>query len=147
VPQRPTLLTGTVAENIRMGDASVPDEEVRRAARLAAAEGFIGGLPHGYETTIGGGGRPLSAGERRRLALARAFLRDAPFLILDEPTADLDSETSALVAEALENQRHRRTVLLIAHRPEILTGADRVVALESGRLEAVERPAAVVAAA
>jgi len=90
-------------------------------------------LPSGYETLVGDGGRPLSAGERRRIALARAFLRDAALVVLDEPTADLDAENAAQVEAAVERLRRDRTVLLIAHRPELVRAADRVVVLENGR--------------
>jgi len=97
---------------------------------LAGADRFVRALPSGYETLVGDGGRPLSAGERRRIALARAFLRGAPFVILDEPTADLDPVSADVVAEAVERLRHGRTVLLIAHRAELVRQADRVVSLD-----------------
>ena len=137
VPQHPTLVRGTVADNIRLGDPGAGLDRVREAARLAGADGFVDALPAGYATRIGGGGRPLSAGERRRLALARAFLRDAPLVILDEPTADLDPVSAAAVAAAVERLRARRTVLLIAHRPELAACADRVIRLSSSGLEPV----------
>jgi ATP-binding cassette, subfamily C, bacterial CydD len=134
VPQHPTLLRGTVAANIRLGDPCATDDAVREAARLAGADGFVGRLPEQYETVVGDGGRTLSTGERRRLGLARAFLRDAPLVVLDEPTADLDPESAALVARAVERLRAGRTMLLIAHRPELVERADRIVALEDGRV-------------
>ena len=102
VPQDPTLFRGTVADNIRLGVPEADRERVREAARLAGADGFIRELPHGYDTLVGDGGRQLSAGQCQRIALARAFLRDAPFLILDEPTAKLDPESAELVTEAIE---------------------------------------------
>jgi ATP-binding cassette subfamily C protein CydD len=143
VPQHPTIFRGTVADNIRLGRADASDEDVREAARLAGADGFVGALPGGYETLVGDGGRPLSAGERRRVALARAFLRDAPLVILDEPTADLDAESAELIGRAVERLRRGRTVLLIAHRPEFAGRADRVVVLEAGRAAVLfEREAA-----
>ncbi len=132
VPQRPTLFRGSVLENIRLGDEGARDGEVRDAAMLAGADRFIQSLPSGYETLVGDGGRALSAGERRRIALARAFVRDAPFVILDEPTADLDRVSADVVAEAVERLRTGRTVLLIAHRPELVEHADRVVVLGGG---------------
>jgi len=132
VPQRPTIFSGTVAENIRLGSDAADERGVRDAAVLAGADRFIRALPAGYETLVGDGGRALSAGERRRIALARAFIRDAPFVILDEPTADLDRTSADVVAEAIERLRARRTVLLIAHRPELVAHADRVVELEGG---------------
>ena len=133
VPQHPTLLRGSVADNIRLGDATASDERVLQAAALAGADGFIEALPRGHETLVGDGGRPLSAGERRRLGLARAFLRDAPLVVLDEPTADLDPLSAELVADAVERVCAGRTVLLIAHRPELVRRADRVIRLERGR--------------
>ena len=129
VPQHPTLVRGTVADNIRLGEPAAGLDRVRAAARLAGADGFVDDLPDGYGTRIGPGGRPLSAGERRRLAIARAFLRDAPLVILDEPTADLDPASAAVVAAAIERMRVDRTVLLIAHRPELAACADRIVHL------------------
>jgi len=134
VPQRPTLFRGTVADNIRLGDAHADDAGVREAARLAGAHDFVSGLPAGYATLVGDGGRTLSTGERRRIALARAFLRDAPLVILDEPTADLDDASAELAREAIERLRVGRTVLLIAHRPELAAVADRVVVVDAGRV-------------
>ncbi|HEX8856181.1 MAG TPA: thiol reductant ABC exporter subunit CydD [Thermoleophilaceae bacterium] len=132
VPQHPSLLRGTVTENIRLGVPGASIDRVREAARLAGADGFIEALPEGYDTIIGDGGRRLSPGERRRVGLARAFLRDAALVILDEPTADLDPESVERVADAVERLRDGRTMLLIAHRPELVGRADRVVLLESG---------------
>jgi ATP-binding cassette, subfamily C, bacterial CydD len=137
VPQHPTIFRGTVADNIRLGDASADDAQVRAAAELAGAAAVIGGLPNGYETVVGEGGRPLSAGEVQRIALSRAFLRDAALVILDEPTANLDPASAALVRDAVERLRAGRTVLLIVHRPELAALADRVVHLRGGRI--VER--------
>src|SRR5262245_42626128 len=143
VPQRPTIFHGTVSDNIRLARAEPTDAEVRAAAVVAGADRFVQALPAGYETVVGDGGRPLSAGERRRLALARAFVRDAPLVILDEPTADLDHASTELVADAVEMLREGRTVLLIAHRPELATHADRIVVLEAGKVAVLhERRAA-----
>jgi thiol reductant ABC exporter CydD subunit len=133
VPQHPTLLRGTVAENIRLGDPDTSDARVCEAAALAGAHAFIVGLPDGYGTRVGDGERSLSPGERRRIGLARAFLRDAPLVILDEPTADLDPHSVAIVSTAVDRLRRGRTVLLIAHRPELVRHADRVVHLVDGR--------------
>jgi thiol reductant ABC exporter CydD subunit len=129
VPQRPTILRGTIADNIRLGSERASDRAVRDAATLAGAARFVQALPDGYDTLVGDGGRPLSSGERRRIALARAFVRDAPLVVLDEPTADLDRTSADVVAEAVERLRPGRTVLLIAHRPELVAHADRVVLL------------------
>jgi thiol reductant ABC exporter CydD subunit len=142
VPQRPTIFRGTVADNILLGNAGATREQVRAAAALAGADVFVCALPSGYETLVGDGGRPLSAGERRRIALARAFLRDAALVVLDEPTADLDAENAAQVEAAVERLRRDRTVLLIAHRPELVRAADRVVVLENGRATTLPERAA-----
>jgi thiol reductant ABC exporter CydD subunit len=143
VPQRPTMFRATVADNIRLGAADAPDAAVHAAAVRAGAEAFVRALPDGYGTLLGDGGRQLSAGERRRIALARAFLRDAPLVILDEPTADLDEESAAIVAAAVERLRRGRTVLVIAHHAGVVGPVDRVVALERGR--AAELPRSEVA--
>jgi ATP-binding cassette, subfamily C, bacterial CydD len=132
VPQHPSLLRMTVSDNIRLADPEATDEMVREAAASAGADQFISVLPDGYGTVIGDGGRSLSPGERRRIGLARAFLRDAPLVILDEPTADLDPAGVALVAAAVRRLQAGRTVLLIAHRPELVQYADRVVRLVDG---------------
>jgi thiol reductant ABC exporter CydD subunit len=133
VPQHPTLFRGTVADNIRLGDPGAGEERVREAADLAGAHGFVSQLRDGYETRVGEGGRLLSTGQRRRIALARAFLRDAPLVLLDEPTADLDPESATLVGGALERLRGDRTVLLVAHDVELAGRADRIVRLVAGR--------------
>ena len=129
VPQRPALLRASVADNLRLGTPGASDRDVRRAAALAGADTFIASLPAGYDTVVGDGGRALSPGQRRRIALARAFLRDAPLVILDEPTADLDAANVALVAAAVDRLRAGRTTLVIAHRAELVEHADRVVRL------------------
>jgi thiol reductant ABC exporter CydD subunit len=134
VPQHPTIFRGTVADNIRLGDASADDAQVRAAAELAGAAAVIGRLPRGYETVVGEGGRTLSAGELQRIALARAFLREAALVILDEPTANLDPASAVVVGDAVERLRAGRTVLLISHRPELAALADRVVHLRGGRI-------------
>jgi thiol reductant ABC exporter CydD subunit len=136
VPQRPTLFRGTVADNIRLGDAAAPDAAIRDAASQAGADGFVSELPDGYETVVGDGGRPLSAGQVRRVAIARAFLRDAPLVILDEPTADLDPTSAEAVGAAVERVLAGRTVLLVTHRPELEARADRVVRLGAGEVPA-----------
>jgi thiol reductant ABC exporter CydD subunit len=132
VPQHPALLRGTIADNIRLGTPAAPDELVWTAAAAAGADPFIRALPAGYATLVGDGGRPLSPGERRRIGLARALLRDAPLMILDEPTADLDPVSVEVVAAAVRRLAAGRTVVLIAHRPEVVEHADRVVRLERG---------------
>ena len=142
VPQEPTLFRGTVADNIRLSVPAASDREVRAAAADAGADAFVVELPEGYDTVVGEGGRPLSAGERQRIAIARAFLRDAELVILDEPTANLDPVSAELVGEAIERLRSGRTVLLIVHRPELAAHADRVLRLEDGRIVKSEEAAA-----
>jgi ABC-type multidrug transport system fused ATPase/permease subunit len=142
VPQRPSIFRGTIAGNIRLGASEASEQRTREAAMLAGADRFISSLPLGYETVVGDGGRPLSTGERRRIALARAFLRDAPLVILDEPTADLDRTSADVVAEAIERLRVGRTVLMIAHRPELARRADRVVYLDTGGTALIRNEAA-----
>jgi ATP-binding cassette, subfamily C, bacterial CydD len=136
VPQQPALLRASIAENIRLGDPSATNEHVHAAAAAAGADGFVRSLRGGYATVVGDGGRPLSPGERRRIALARALLRDAPLVILDEPTADLDPVSVTAVGAAVRRLAEGRTVLLIAHRPEVVRHADRVVRLARGALAA-----------
>jgi thiol reductant ABC exporter CydD subunit len=138
VPQRPTVFRGTVADNIRLGDSAASDARVRDAAELAGADGFVAGLPYGYETVVGEGGRALSAGQTQVLALARAFLRDAPLMLLDEPTANLDSRRGEGVADAIERFRDERTILLAVHRPALAARADRIVRLDAGRVTETE---------
>ncbi len=133
LPQRPSLLRGTVAENIRLADPDAGLERVRAAAALAGADDFVAALPRGYDTVVGDGGRPLSAGQARRLALARAFLRASPLAILDEPAAHLDPESAERVAAAIDGYRGRCTLLLITHHPELAARCDRIVLIEDGR--------------
>ena len=143
VPQRPTLLRASIADNIRLAAPEADDDEVRRASIDADADGFVGALPDGYDTVVGEGGRPLSAGQTQRIALARAFLRDASLLVLDEPTANLDLDSAERVADAIDRLRVGRTVLLIVHRPQLAARADRIVQLEGGR---IVRPSVVAVA-
>jgi ABC-type multidrug transport system fused ATPase/permease subunit len=139
VPQHPTLFRGTVADNIGLGNPDADEEAVVMAARLAGADDFIRALPDGYATVLGDGERSLSPGERRRIGLARAFLRDAPLVILDEPTADLDPASVSIVAAAVRRLKTGRTMLVIAHRPELVRDADRVVRLIDGAAVSEER--------
>jgi thiol reductant ABC exporter CydD subunit len=143
VSQHPTIFRGTVSDNVRLARIEASDGEVRDAAALAGADRFVRALPDGYETIVGDGGRSLSVGERRRIALARAFLRDAALVVLDEPTADLDPASAELVGHAIERLRDGRTLLLVVHRPELANRADRIVVLARGRATvASERQAA-----
>ncbi|MGW5419914.1 thiol reductant ABC exporter subunit CydD [Streptomyces sp. NPDC003943] len=129
VPQRPYLFAGTIADNVRLARPDATDAAVRAALRDAGADDFVGELPDGAGTLLGEDGAGLSAGQRQRLALARAFLADRPVLLLDEPTAALDGETEAAVVDAVRRLAVGRTVLLVVHRPALLAVADRVVRL------------------
>lgn len=134
VPQSPSLFQGSIADNIRLAQPDAAMDEIMAAARLARLHVFITGLPTGYETQIGERGLRLSGGQAQRLALARAFLKDAPLLILDEPTAHLDPQTEAELHEATQELMDGRTVLVIAHRPHTIQTADQIVRLEKGEI-------------
>ncbi|WP_405949214.1 thiol reductant ABC exporter subunit CydD [Streptomyces prunicolor] len=132
VPQRPQLYAGTIAENVRLARPDADDTAVRRALADAGALDFVDALPEGIGSVLGEDGAGLSAGQRQRLALARAFLADRPVLLLDEPTAALDGATEAEVVEAVRRLAVGRTVLLVVHRPALLAVADRVVRATEG---------------
>jgi len=134
VPQHPYLFHGTVAENIRLARPTATPDEVRWAAQQAHGHTFIEALPQGYDTVIGERGARLSGGEVQRIALARAFLKDAPLLILDEATANLDPAVEALVQEAMERLLQGRTALLIAHRLSTVYRSDRILVIDRGRI-------------
>ncbi|MDT0489396.1 thiol reductant ABC exporter subunit CydD [Streptomyces griseus] len=144
VPQRPHLFAGTIAENVRLARPDADDEAVVAALRDAGAYDFVAGLPERERTLLGEDGAGLSAGQRQRLALARAFLADRPLLLLDEPTASLDGETEAGIVDAVRRLAAGRTVLLVVHRPALLAVADRVVTLEPQTVDA-SGPAATAA--
>ncbi|MFJ2749406.1 thiol reductant ABC exporter subunit CydD [Streptomyces sp. NPDC087297] len=132
VPQRPHLFAGTIAENVRLARTDASDADVAAALKDAGAWEFVSALPNGAQTPLGEGGVGLSAGQRQRLALARAFLADRPVLLLDEPTAALDGETEAGIVDAVRRLSVGRTVLLVVHRPALLAVADRVVSMAAG---------------
>jgi len=134
VPQRPTLFDATIADNIRLGCPDASDEAVMRAAQAAGAEAFITALPDGYETRIGERGARLSGGQAQRIALARAFLKDAPLIVLDEATANLDPQTEAALLEAMRALLRGRTALIIAHRLRAVRQANQIVVLSGGRI-------------
>jgi ATP-binding cassette subfamily B protein/subfamily B ATP-binding cassette protein MsbA len=134
VLQEPIILPATVAENIGYGKPGASAQDIAAAARAANALEFIEKLPDKFHTRIGEGAARLSAGERQRINLARAFLKDAPIILLDEPTSALDAESEALIAESLQVLLRGRTALIVAHRPATIAGCQRVVVLEEGRL-------------
>ncbi|WP_432038271.1 thiol reductant ABC exporter subunit CydD [Streptomyces cucumeris] len=147
VPQRPYLFAGTIAENVRLARPDADDSAVRAALRDAGALDFVTALPEGTATRLGELGSGLSAGQRQRIALARAFLADRPVLLLDEPTANLDGETEAAVVAAVRRLAVGRTVLMVVHRPALLPLADRVLSLPGGDLAAgIGEASAAVAA-
>jgi ABC-type multidrug transport system fused ATPase/permease subunit len=137
VLQEPLLFSGTIADNIRYGRLDATRGEVVEAAKAANAHDFIMALPDQYETVLGERGAAVSGGERQRISVARAFLKDAPILILDEPTSSVDSKTEAVILEALERLMAGRTTFMIAHRLSTLQQADQILVLNQGRL--VER--------
>ena len=132
VLQEPGLFEGSVRENIAYGKKGVTEEQVLEAAKLANADEFIARMPHGYDTMIGERGETLSGGQRQRIGIARAIIRDNPILILDEPTAALDTESEKLVIEALERLMKGRTVITIAHRLSTIRDADKIIVLKGG---------------
>ena len=137
VTQETLLFHDTVEYNIAYGKAGATREEIERAARMAQAHDFVMALPEGYATPVGERGVKLSGGQRQRLAIARAFLKDPPILILDEATSDLDAESEFLVQQALSELMKGRTVLVIAHRLATVKNADRVVVVHGGRIAEV----------
>jgi ATP-binding cassette subfamily C protein CydD len=134
VPQRAHLFHGTLAENIRLAAPEADQAAVERAARLAHAHDFILALPEGYETTVGEGGRGLSGGQIQRISLARAFLKDAPMVILDEATAHLDIESETLIQQAIETLARGRTLIMVAHRLRTVKAMPRILVLDQGQL-------------
>jgi ABC-type multidrug transport system fused ATPase/permease subunit len=134
VSQFPYLFNASVADNIRMARPEAPMEEIVEAARMANADGFIQRLPEGYETMIGERAVNLSGGQAQRIALARAFLKNAPLIVLDEPAANLDPNSVALLQEALNRILVGRTAVVIAHRLSTIRQADHIVVLDRGQV-------------
>jgi ATP-binding cassette subfamily B protein len=139
VLQEPVLFAASIAENIAYGKPDAGDAEIESAARAASAHEFIARLPEGYETSAGERGARLSGGERQRISLARAFLRDSPILILDEPTSSVDVQTEAAIMQATEALLQGRTTFMIAHRLHTLKNCDMILVLDQGRLVDVRR--------
>ena len=134
-----TLFNASVLENIRIGRIDATDEEVKQAARLANCEEFIHKLANGYETKIGENGASLSGGERQRLSIARAFLKDAPIIILDEIAAALDVDNEMKIQESLNKLTKNKTVLIISHRLKSIENVDKIVVIDDGRVEKIGR--------
>jgi subfamily B ATP-binding cassette protein MsbA len=132
VLQETVLFRGTIRENIAYGRPGATDEEIVAAAKLANADEFISRMPHGYDSVVGERGDTLSGGQRQRIGIARAVIRNSPIMILDEPTAALDTESERLVIEGLERLMEGRTVIMIAHRLSTVRDADKIVVLKDG---------------
>mgnify|MGYP000018452117 CR=1 FL=1 len=141
-----TLFDDTVMGNIRLGRRGASDEEVLAAARAANCDGFVSRMPEGYQTTIGENGARLSGGERQRISIARALLKDAPIVLLDEATASLDVESETEVQGALSRLLAGKTVIVIAHRMRTVMAADHVVVLDGGRVAEQGAPDELMAA-
>src|SRR5207249_468237 len=134
VSQDTYLFHGTVEDNLRMGKSGATAAELEAAARAANAHEFIAKLPQGYQTVVGERGVRLSGGQRQRIAIARALLRDAPILVLDEALSSVDAESEAVIQEALDRLMRGRTTLIFAHRLSSVIGADRILVLDDGRV-------------
>lgn len=145
VSQDNYLFDESVRENIRMGRLSATDQEVEAAAHAAGCDSFISKLEHGYDTLVGGSGAHLSGGERQRIAIARAMLKDAPIIVLDEATAYIDPENEAVIQRAVAQLVKDKTVIVIAHRLSTITDADNIVLVENGEIQAQGTHAALLA--
>ena len=145
VMQNAYLMCGTVRENLSFGDETLTQEQITAACKKARCHDFIMAMPEGYDTLVGEGGATLSGGERQRIALARAFLKDVPILLLDEPTASLDADNEALVQKALDEISKERTVVMIAHRLKTVRGAGEILVLQNGAISQRGRHAELVA--
>jgi ABC-type multidrug transport system fused ATPase/permease subunit len=146
VPQDPWMLDGSIASNIAFGRPSAVEAEILVAARVAKVDELAARLREGYATPVGESGVKLSGGQRRRVALARAILRDASVLLLDEPTSGLDAAAERAVLDALDRAAEGRTVLAVSHRLSLAARADRVVVLDGGRVAEQGPPAELLAA-
>ena len=135
-----TLFNNTIMENIRIGKKDATDEEVMAAAKLAHCDEFVNKLPNGWQTTIGENGSELSGGERQRVSIARAFLKDAPIILLDEATASLDVDNETLIQESLSKLIQNKTVMIIAHRMRTVANADKIVVLKDGKVVEQGKP-------
>jgi ATP-binding cassette subfamily B protein len=135
-----TLFNSSILDNIRLGKKDATDEEVIRAAKLAQCHEFVNKLPQGYKTLIGENGEKLSGGERQRISIARAILKDAPIILLDEATASLDAENESKIQSALGELVRNKTVVIIAHRMRTVLGADKIVVIKNGVIAEIGTP-------
>ena len=135
-----TLFNQSIMDNIRLGRKDATDEEVLAAAKMAHCDEFAEKLPNGWQTVIGENGSELSGGERQRISIARAFLKDAPIILLDEATASLDVDNETLIQEALSRLIQNKTVIIIAHRMRTVAEADQIVVLSGGRAAEIGTP-------
>ena len=132
--QRVYLFEDTIANNIRFGEPDAPMEKVIEAAKKARCHDFIMSLPDGYDTIIGEGGASLSGGEKQRISIARAIMKDSPVIILDEATANVDPENEAELTKAIEELTREKTIIMIAHRLKTVEHADQIVVIDDGRI-------------
>ena len=135
VPQEPVIFSKSVIDNIRIGRVGASLKEVKRAVKLACAEDFIKDLPQGFDTLLGERGLLISVGQKQRIAIARAILRDSPILLLDEATSSLDAISEDAIKTAIDNISGNKTIIVIAHRLSTVRNADRILFLEKGKIE------------
>ena len=135
VPQEPVIFSKSVVDNIRIGRVNASLEDVEKAAKLACAEEFINDLPQGYNTLLGERGLLISVGQKQRIAIARAILRDSPIFLLDEATSSLDAISENAIKTAIDNISGNKTIIVIAHRLATVKNADRILFLEKGKIE------------
>ena len=139
--QEPALFSGTIRENISYANEKATDAQIIAAAKAANAHEFIAKLEHGYDTEIGERGLKLSGGQKQRIAIARALLKDAPILVLDEATSSLDSKSEAMVQEALQHLMRNRTTIIIAHSLSTIQHVDTIITLRGGKVDEIGSPA------
>ena len=135
------LFNASIMDNIRIGKRDASDEDVMKAARLAQCDEFVGNMPQGYQTVIGENGETLSGGERQRVSIARALLKNAPIVLLDEATASLDVENETKIQASISELVRNKTVLIIAHRMRTVASADKIVVFENGNVAEMGTPA------
>ena len=135
VPQEPVIFSKSVIDNIRIGRVGASTEEVEKSAKLACVEEFIKDLPQGYDTLLGERGLLISVGQKQRIAIARAILRDSPILLLDEATSSLDAISENAIKTAIDNVSGNKTIIVIAHRLSTVKNADRIIFLEKGKIK------------